>query len=70
MERPNAGKFIEYFATFHGFAQKTQGASVARIVSRAKAQRRKENLRNAAALCAFCARNILGKNTFCVNHVS
>ena len=50
-----------------GFAQKDPGASVVRIISRAKAQRRKEKppkTRQRFASLRLCARNILGKNHF------
>jgi len=46
---------------------------VARIISRAKAQRRKENLRkrgSALRLCAFARENVLGKKHFLCKAVS
>jgi len=69
MERPNSVKFIEIILLrFMALHKKTQGASVARIVSRAKAQRRKENLSkrgSALRLCAF-AREISSAKTLFV----
>src|SRR6185369_501621 len=51
-----------------GFAQKTQGASVARIFSRAKAQRRKalpRFRRFSLRLCAFAREISSAKTLFC-----
>src|SRR6185369_11570552 len=73
MERPNSEKFIEIFCYVSWLCTKDSGASVARITSRAKAQRRKENLSkrgSALRLCAFAREISSAKNTFCVNHVS